>query len=90
MGDGRSVQIENEPWLPSTENSFVMTESESIKVQTVSALVVPNERHWDADLIEDIFTERDVNLILATPLSNGNIDNWYWRKGKRENYSVKT
>ena len=90
MGDGRLVRIENIPWLSSTENPFVMTESESIKGQIVSALMVPKERQWDADSIKDIFIEPNVNLILATPLSNGNIDSWYWIKEKCGNYSIKT
>lgn len=57
----------------------VMTVNEAIKGPTVSALIVTNERRWDIDLIHDIFDQRDVDLILATPPTNNDL-----RGGTRE------
>ncbi|XP_074327790.1 uncharacterized protein LOC141665702 [Apium graveolens] len=90
VGDGNSVQILNEPWLPSIDNPYVSTESTDIEGHTVSMLMAPNERKWDEDLVKHLFTQRDVNLILATPLSDNIEDSWYWRKEKSGNFSVKT
>ncbi|KAK1393089.1 hypothetical protein POM88_012145 [Heracleum sosnowskyi] len=83
---GFSVQIKNELWLPSTDNPYVLTESDVISGQTVSTLMVTNERRWDEDLIKDVFLERDANLILAIPLADNNVDGWYWRKDKYGHY----
>lgn len=68
----------------------MLTESPAIKNQTISALMLPNERKWDEDLIKEIFVQCDANLILATPLSDNNEDNWYWMKEKYGNFLVKT
>lgn len=40
VGDGSTVQILNEPWLSCPDNPFVTTNNESIREQTVSALMV--------------------------------------------------
>lgn len=38
----------------------------------------------------DIFEDRDANLIAAMPLANDEPDAWYRRKEKCGNYSVKS
>ena len=69
VGDGSTVKILNEPWLPDPENPYIMTGNAAIENHPVSALMIPNERKWDADLVKDVFIQRDADLILATPLS---------------------
>lgn len=44
VGDGNSVQIKNESWLPSIENPYVTTESDTVKGHIVSSLMIPNEK----------------------------------------------
>lgn len=69
VGDGSTVKILNEPWLPDPENPYIMTKTAAIENHSVSALMIPNERKWDADLVKDVLIQRDANLILDTPLS---------------------
>lgn len=90
VGDGKTINVVSDPWLPSTDNPYVITECELIQNQKVSSLMIPDERRWDEDLIKDIFNQRDANIILATPLLESNEDCWYWRREKSGNYSVKT
>ncbi|XP_074347342.1 putative mitochondrial protein AtMg00310 [Apium graveolens] len=89
VGDGSTVKIKNEPWLPDEDNPYITTETAKIENHTVSALMVPNERKWDEDLVKDVFNQRDANLILATPLSENSRDSWFWRKDKLGNYPFK-
>lgn len=56
----------------------------------VSSLFSITENSWDAEVIEDIFDQRDANIILFIPLDRGVNDSWYWRKEKLGNYSVKS
>ena len=48
----------------------------------VAYLMIMGCNQWDDDLIKDIFTNRDVNWILAIPLQNKNTDSWYWHREK--------
>ncbi|XP_074342844.1 uncharacterized protein LOC141680548 [Apium graveolens] len=50
VGDGRSISIVNDPWLPSSDNPHVETSSEAIQNQTVSSLMLSGVRRWDEDL----------------------------------------
>ncbi|WOG87677.1 hypothetical protein DCAR_0206908 [Daucus carota subsp. sativus] len=90
VGDGKSISIVNDPWLPSSDSPYVVTESEAIQNQKVSSLMLPDVRRWDEDLVRDIFVPRDANIILATPLSEANSDIWYWRKENNGIFSIKT
>lgn len=54
MGDGTTMIIVTDPWLPGIDNPYIATENEAIKGQMVSALMVTDEQRWDIDLIEDI------------------------------------
>lgn len=52
--------------------------------------MVTGERVRDKELLEDIFKERDLNLILAIPLRSDTEDSWYWKGEKLGQYSVKS
>lgn len=49
-----------------------------------------NSDQWDDDLVNDIFIERDANLILSIPMQRIQEDSWYWRGEKMGFYSVKS
>lgn len=52
--------------------------------------MLQRERQWDMDLIRDLFSERDMNLILSIPLNADIDDNWYWRNKRLGIYIVKS
>ena len=57
----------------------------------MSSLVHENRRVWDADLIADLFCERDKHLILSIPLSlRTNSSGWYWLPDRRGCYTVRS
>lgn len=45
---------------------------------------------WDIDLLKDIFTDRDFNLILSVPVKAMYADSWFWNGEKLGQYSVKS
>ncbi|KAL8121459.1 hypothetical protein AgCh_018258 [Apium graveolens] len=51
--------------------------------------MVNGERKWDEEVIHDIFSQRDAEMILIIPLENDNVDNWYWKRDKLRMYTVK-
>ncbi|XP_017217507.1 uncharacterized protein LOC108195085 [Daucus carota subsp. sativus] len=90
LGTGDLISITEDPWLPDVENPFIQTIHPAIQNAKVSSVMVSGENKWDEDLLEDIFDERDINLILSIPLQNNSPDSWYWKYAKCGGYSVKT
>ena len=46
------------------------------------------QNEWDKDLLNDIFDERDANLIQSIPINSDEADSWYWKNEKLGMYSV--
>ena len=59
--------------------------SVGLEQATVSSLISTETTNWDEDILNDIFNDKDKNLILQIPLSRFiKLDSWYWiweRKG---------
>lgn len=66
VGNGTTISICSDPWLPVATDAFIHTDNEAIKGQTVSSLMSPDSNTWDIDLILDIFNSIDSNIILST------------------------
>ncbi|XP_043812756.1 uncharacterized protein LOC110619075 [Manihot esculenta] len=91
VGDGRSIFVKNNPWLPSDSN-FVPNDPMFIDDAIhVSDLFVPGELRWDLEKVLNIFSMDDVRSILAIPLPlNPRPDKLIWHFEKRGFYMVKT
>ncbi|XP_043814106.1 uncharacterized protein LOC122724009 [Manihot esculenta] len=91
VGDGRSIFVKNNPWLPSDSN-FVPNDPMFIDdAMHVSDLFVPGELRWDLEKVLNIFSMDDVRSILAIPLPlNPRPDKLIWHFEKRGFYTVKT
>lgn len=50
--------------------------------------MVPGAHDWDYDLINDIFSDSDANLILFVPLNDTDMDTWFWSSEKLGAYTV--
>ena len=58
---------------------------------TVSLLISTETTKWDDDILNDIFNDRDKNLILKIPLSRSvKTDSWFWIWERRGYYTVKS
>lgn len=90
VGNGASITILEDPWLPDNDNPFIQTNQIGLRDKTISSLMVTGENRWDVDLLNDMFEERDIDLILSIPLRDNDSDSWYWKKEKLRCYSVKT
>ncbi|XP_019151923.1 PREDICTED: uncharacterized protein LOC109148642 [Ipomoea nil] len=92
IGDGNTVKVWGDPWLPNSQNPFVMTtEMAYFNAPTVSSLLCVDEKRWDTELIRDIFYQRDAQLILNLPLSYAYTpDMMYWEGESNGIYSVRS
>ncbi|XP_073152303.1 uncharacterized mitochondrial protein AtMg00310-like [Henckelia pumila] len=74
FGNGSNTLIWGAPWIPDKDQPLVSSDCPLELQQTnVSSLRLSDGGNWDVDLIDDIFNERDKNLIIFIPLSNRNI-----------------
>ena len=87
-GDGYGIMFTKDPWLPGVE---------SVKIRSYLghslANIIAQELMlaWDADLIRDLFHERDREIILSIPLSfRRKSDTWYWTQVTNGEYTVKS
>ncbi|KAL6497651.1 hypothetical protein OROHE_027084 [Orobanche hederae] len=69
VGDGNSIDIWKDAWLPDRSNPFVQTQAQPfLENATVSSLLNFQGTYWDEDVIKGVFNQRDARLILNIPL----------------------
>ncbi|XP_060959373.1 uncharacterized protein LOC133030597 [Cannabis sativa] len=91
IGDGTTVNIIQDPWLPEANNPFVISDHPALEGQMVHSLLSVGHRSWDLDVIQDLFGERDRQLILSIQLSERvERDSWYWRLENSGLYTIKS
>ncbi|XP_019160043.1 PREDICTED: uncharacterized protein LOC109156647 [Ipomoea nil] len=92
IGDGGTVRVWGDPWLPDSDNPYVVTEEQHyLHAPLVRSLFCVDRNKWDSDLLRDIFELRDVNLIQNLPLPNEPMpDVLYWGGEDNGLYSVKS
>ncbi|XP_060965585.1 uncharacterized protein LOC133034507 [Cannabis sativa] len=79
VGSGISILVLNQPWLSSKDNPYVVSSHEALCDCSVFNLLQIDNMSWDEELLEDLFVQRDVELIRSIPLpSTLNMDTWYW------------
>lgn len=60
VGDGRSISVWNDPWLPGLSSQFIMTPMpEHLAEAKVHSLLDMQGSNWDIELIDDIFEPAD-------------------------------
>lgn len=75
----------------SDSNPMIITDSPAISDNYVVALFDTEHRRWDADIIRDIFNNRDQEKILTIPLDESNTEDVvYWRFENTGLYTVKS
>lgn len=91
IGNGKDVQILDQPWLNNEVDPFVETRSPALINQNVHALFRMDRKEWDLEVIDDIFSERDKQLILQTVIEQElESDVISWKLEASGNYTVKS
>ena len=71
VGSGHTISISKDPWLPDLTDEFISSNlNEELAAESISSLMLPNQRVWDYDVVSNIFNSRDKALILQIPLSS--------------------
>lgn len=78
VGDGSSIRIWEDPWIPNVLTRRPRLWRGQALFQKVSELLDPAEGGWDEQLIRDLFTEEDAELILSIPIQENMDDTPAW------------
>lgn len=91
VGDGSSINIWYELWLPNQNNFYVQTNMPNyLKEGIVFSLMKVSEPEWVVDIVKDIFGRRYRSLILNTPMAKQkNVTNWCRRDKTEEILQLK-
>jgi len=69
IGHGQPVSVMNDPWVRGVHDCWVQSpQSQDVHSLRVSDLIANEERVWDIDKIESLFSDDIVQAILDTPL----------------------
>ena len=90
VGDGRTVRIWEDKWIPGSTNGCVSTpRPTSCPLVYVHELI--EDGRWKSDLLQLWFRSEDITLISSIPLSIfGRKDRFYWQYSQSGSYTVKT
>jgi hypothetical protein len=90
VGDGSRINIWNDPWLPRGVTRQPITPRGQSILTSVVDLIDPMTGVWDRELVEDIFWEEYVKVILAIPVKQGREDAIAWHYDPKGLFSVKS
>jgi hypothetical protein len=64
MGNGDSINIWNDPWIPSSPNRMILSPRGQSIYTKVYELIDPIAGHWDEDMLWSILNLVDVERVL--------------------------
>lgn len=91
VGDGRNIEVLDQPWLSNEHNPYVTIQNDALRGVMVYNLFKTNGRECDEDIIDDLFGERDIREIYSLVLNKNQYeDTIYWLFEQNGYYSVKS
>ncbi|KAL5750662.1 hypothetical protein ACOSP7_025265 [Xanthoceras sorbifolium] len=86
IGDGQSISIYEEPWLPRPNTFKVFSPRRLPDGVTVSALIAEPGK-WSEDIVRQFFIPEEAALILGLPLSSSpRADSFLWHFNKKGDF----
>ncbi|KAM6541300.1 hypothetical protein CsatB_005747 [Cannabis sativa] len=91
VGAGFSIPILNQPWLPCKEHPHVTSSHVALHDCKVNNLLKVGSLEWDEEVLQDLFPQREIDLIRCIPLSPSSVeDAWFWMLETHVDYSVRS
>jgi hypothetical protein len=90
VGNGESIKIWEDPWLPYGVTRRPITPRRGNILSRLADLINPLTEGWDVELIQSTFWPEDVPKILAIPVHVEMEDVLAWHYDSKGIFSVKT
>jgi hypothetical protein len=90
VGNGQHISVMNDPWVRGVQCSWIQyPQSQGVHSFSASDLIATEERVWDIDKIESLFSDDMVQVILDTPLfAEVQNDRIVWMMERNGRYTV--
>ena len=90
VGNGKSIQIWFEDWLPSNSYPKILSTAHPPWEGTkVSTLIVEDLGEWNSEVVRQLFSVEEVDMILSIPLSKRLLeDRMVWSGTRNGKFSV--
>ena len=90
IGDGFSIRIYHDRWLPATEHGRVISPMSDINLKALVSYLIDSElRSWKEVEVDRLFLPMEASVIKAIPLSFSNrCDTIFWPRNHNGVYSV--
>lgn len=91
VGNGTSISVWRDPWLPNDTSPFLQTPmSDYLSEAKVESLLNMSKTNWDGEILTDIFSQHDVQQIKCIPIAeNQPADRIIWTTEDKGEYTVK-
>jgi hypothetical protein len=76
VGNGDSINIWQDPWIPSSPSRMVITPRGNAVITKVSELIDPYTGSWDVALLNNLLLPVDVGRILQIPINHQAFDDF--------------
>ncbi|KAH1113947.1 hypothetical protein J1N35_007325 [Gossypium stocksii] len=91
IGDGKSINIWNDRWIPCPGNGRVRCQQIDIRYITVADLIDNDSNTWKQTIIRTLLGDEQLRSILSIPLvSSRPPDALVWRGDNTGSYTVKS
>ena len=92
MGDGKTIRIFQDAWLPNSNAGRILFHRGGLALNsTTIELIDPNSGWWNLGLIDQCFYPPDAQIIISLPLCiTPQTDSFVWPAEKNGSYSVKS
>ncbi|KAA3485159.1 reverse transcriptase [Gossypium australe] len=91
IGNGKMVNIWNDPWLLGNDNNRLLVQNMNIQWTTVNHLIDDSSFTWKEDVILKIAESDQANRILSIPLARPDAEDiLVWRYDNKGIYTVKS
>uniref|UniRef100_A0A803QS69 Reverse transcriptase domain-containing protein n=1 Tax=Cannabis sativa TaxID=3483 RepID=A0A803QS69_CANSA len=91
VGNGSTVSILKDPWLLDEVNPFIESQQLCLVDKMVDSLMKDDVREWDEEVLRDVLTVRDQELVWKIPLSSDvERDGWFWNKEASGLFTVRS
>ncbi|XP_074304741.1 uncharacterized protein LOC141639533 [Silene latifolia] len=92
IGNGESIRVWLDPWIPGTETRRVLSPRGEVAANLrVSELMVEGEVRWDRNKVETFFLPFEAKRVMQIRLSElPRADDWCWDHEKNAEYTLKS
>ncbi|MBA0635553.1 hypothetical protein Godav_025402 [Gossypium davidsonii] len=91
VGNGASINIWNDPWLPGRENNRIPVNEIKPPWSTVIQLMNEVDSTWNRELIHNLVDDDTANRILAIPISESRLEDMLvWKFDGSGEYTVRS